>query len=140
MEDWCPPSFAERTKPLQARFGPGLGQDKRTIEVGKIARSLPVAAADDSDDVRAAKFRLLEGKFLFAEGGLEDAVLCLCSEGAQIPGDLREKCDSAWRNKHANKALCEKGSDRGTMPFDGSSGAIEFPANEQKARALVQVE
>src|SRR4051794_29689170 len=59
-DDWCPPSLADKTKGLQAKFGPGLGEGVRTVVVGQSLETLGVSPKPGKD-VRIAKLRLVRG-------------------------------------------------------------------------------
>ena len=136
MENWCPPGIVEKTKGLQARFAPGLGEGKRIVEVGAAGASLTVPPKPD-EKVRAAKLTLKSGNFAIARGP-EDAVVCLCRAKAPIPANLRDQCDAPWRRKHANRSACLAKFDRGTIPFREPGGTLLFPTNQQSAKVQVE--
>ena len=123
LSDYCPPNFAEKTRGLQARFAPGLGQDKQTVIIGSADTGLPVKAGKKT---RAAKLKLVGGSFVRVKKG--DDIVCLCAEGTPIPGALRNSCDSHWRREHTGLAVCQPGFDAASMPFDDKPGLLVFPA------------
>jgi hypothetical protein len=132
-KDWCPPSIAESTRGLQARFGPGLGQGTQTVDLGQSGGAVSVNPKIGKK-VRTAKLTLKSGNFALARGP-EDAVVCLCRRGASIPPILHTQCGAQWRSK--NPGVCAGGYDRGTMPFTELGGQITFPA--PGASATVEV-
>lgn len=136
MENWCPPAIVEKTKGLQARFAPGLGEGKRIVEVGQAGASLSVPPKPD-EKVRAAKLTLKSGNFAIARGP-EDAVVCLCRENAPIPANLRDQCDTPWKKKHANRSVCLAKFDRGTIPFREPGGTLSFPTTQQLTKVQVE--
>ena len=136
MKDWCPPEIVEKTKGLQARFAPGLGEGKRIVEVGQLGASLPVPPKPGKK-VRAAKLLLKEGNFAIARGP-EDAVVCLCRENAPLPANLRDQCDARWKEKHANRGTCLPKYESGTIPFREPGGTLLFPTNQQPAKVQVE--
>ncbi len=136
MENWCPPGIVEKTKGLQARFAPGLGEGKRIVEVGAAGASLTVPP-DPDEKVRAAKVLLKQGNFVIAKGP-EDAVVCLCRANAPIPANLREQCDGAWKKAHKDHGVCKPKFDRGTIPFREPGGTLLFPTNQQPAKVQVE--
>ena len=124
-KNWCAPSLAESTRGLQARFGPGLGQGTQTVELGQFGGGVSVKPKIGKK-VRTAKLSLKAGNFALAQGP-EDAVVCLCRRGAQIPPNLRGQCSARWQAKNPG-STCAAGFDRDTMPFGQFGGQITFPA------------
>lgn len=138
LEDWCPPSFAERTRGLQARFAPGIGRTKHVIEVRQPGASFPVPPEPD-EEVRMAKLKLLSGSFVLIRATPEDASICLCAEGAPIPPPhLTGGCDSRWRKKHSGRAVCQGNFDSGGLVFGPTGGALQFGTVGPPARVQVQ--
>jgi hypothetical protein len=133
-DDWCPPSLAEKTKGLQARFGPGLGEGTRTVIVRQAQESLGVGPKPGKD-VRIAKLRLVSGGFALVKGP-DKSVACLCGAGAPIPANLRDQCDGGWRDGHQGKSVCQQGFDRGSIPIGPEGAALSFPPTGQ----VVEVE
>lgn len=125
-KNWCAPSLAEATRGLQARFGPGLGQDTAIVLLGQGGGSVTVQPKPGKE-VRTAKLALKSGNFALAKGPDREAVVCLCQEGAPIPQNLRGQCDARWQSKNPGPA-CAAGFDRGTMPVGQFGGDITFPA------------
>jgi hypothetical protein len=123
-KDWCPPSLADSTRGLQARFGPGLGQGTQTVELGQSGGGVSVNPKIGKK-VRTAKLSLKAGNFALAKGP-EDAVVCLCRRGSSIPPTLLSQCSPRWQSK--NPGICAAGYDRDTMPFGQFGGQITFPA------------
>ena len=136
MKEWCPPGIATKTKSLQARFAPGLGEGKRVVEIGQFGGSLSVPAKPDKK-VRAAKLLLTEGNFAIARGP-DDAVVCLCRDKAPIPANLRDQCDGPWKDRHAGSGVCLPKSDRGTIPFREPGGTLSFAPTGQLAKVQVE--
>jgi len=133
-KNWCPPSLAESTRGLQARFGPGLDQGTQTVDLGQQGGAVSVNPKIGTK-VRTAKLALKKGNFAIAKGP-EDAVVCLCRKGAPIPANLRGQCSPRWQSK--NGSTCAAGFDRDTMPFGQFGGQISFPAPGMPATVEVK--
>jgi len=137
-DSWCPPSLADSTRGLQARFGPGLGQGVQTIDIGP--QSAPPATVDAKfgTKVRTAKLTLKSGNFALAKGTYGDGVVCLCQEGAPIPPNFRAQCDAHWKKENAGAASCVGGFNRATLPFDQFGGSINFTVTGMPATVEVK--
>lgn len=137
FEDWCPPSLAEATRPLQVRFAKGLGIEKRKVAIGALGAAFPVKADLDAR-MRAARLQLIDGKAAVATG--PKSRQCLCRPGTIIPDELRDKdkCGRLWTEDRRELGWkCQEGDDRGVIPFDKLGGTLRF---EPLQSAVVTVE
>ena len=130
-DDWCPPSLATATRPLQARFGPGLDLPKP----GKVVREISpqqdvifdVPAVTDPDKRRTAKLTLVDGDWAIVEGP-KDFRQCLCKPKLPVPPPLQAGvCGAGWQKEHAKKGwTCQSVDKVGTIPIEWMGGRLTF--------------
>jgi hypothetical protein len=130
-DNWCPPSIAKATRPLQARFAPGLDLPKPgkvVIDVNPQQDSFfdapPVA---DPKKRRTAKLTLVSGTSAIVEGP-DNAKQCLCEPKQLVPPQLQgDSCSADWREEHQKKGwVCQSAGKWGTIPIGAFGGRLKF--------------
>ena len=130
-DEWCPPSIAKATRPLQARFGPGLDLPKP----GKVVKDInpqhdqdfTVPPIGDPKKRRTAKLTLVSGDWAIVEGP-EKFTQCLCRPKQPVPVQLRDPvCGTNWHRDHAEQDwMCQSADKWGTIPIEWTGGQLTF--------------
>lgn len=129
--DWCPPSIAKATRPLQARFAPGLDlpdPGKAVIAITPQQDNVfAVAPVADTDKHRTAKLTLISGNSAIVEGP-DNAKQCLCMPKGPVPPQLQgNACGPNWQEEHAKKGwICQSADKWGTIPIEWMGGQLTF--------------
>ena len=130
-DNWCPPGIAKATRPLQARFGPGLDlpkPGKAVMDVGPQQDAFfSVPPVADPDKRRTAKLTLISGTGAIVEGP-DDARQCLCKPKEPVPQQLRSGvCGPNWQKDHVEKNwVCQSADKWGTIPIGWLGGQLKF--------------
>ena len=129
-DDWCPPSLAKATRPLQARFAPGLDlpdPGNAVVAIGPQQDSFfPVSPIADPDKHRAAKLTLISGSSAIVEGP-GNAKQCLCMPKEPMPPQLQGgACGPNWQKDHAKTGSCQSADKWGSIPIEWMGGQLTF--------------
>jgi hypothetical protein len=130
-DNWCPPSIAKATRPLQIKFGPGLdlpkpGKAEREVNPQQGA-VFDVPAVADPEKHRMAKLTLLSGDWAIVHGP-DDAKQCLCKPKQPLPAQLQgDACGANWQEDHAKTGgVCQPADKHGTIPIEWMGGQLVF--------------
>jgi hypothetical protein len=128
-DDWCPPSIAKATRPLQARFAPGLDlpkpNSKVEITISPQGDNFFTIPPTKPNKRRTAKLTLISGSSAIVEGP-NDAKQCLCKPGEPLASQLLlgGTCSGEWRKDNSNG--CTSAGKWGTIPVDWTGGQLKF--------------
>jgi hypothetical protein len=138
LNDWCPPSIANATKGLQARFAPDLGLKKSVRLSSASMGGATFGVAHSDKKVRAAHIVLAQGDAAILSDG-DKGKLCLCRPGQPMSDALfGDGCGDRWKSDHQKKQhVCQKDDDRGILPFQEDGGRIVL---EPQPPATVTIE
>lgn len=147
FEDWCPPKFAEATRPLQDRFAPDLGIQPVQIENAGLAGGVYRVASSDKRG-RSARITLVNGNSAIlrgiSAGEGNDSKLCLCRPSTRLPDEFDTgNCPKRWIARHFDPrekwppGECRPGDEKGGLPFLKDGGTIVLQAGPE---ARVRIE
>jgi len=139
-DNWCPPSIANATRSLQAKFAPGLDlPEPVTISINPQQDNFfDVPPIADLNKRRTAKLTLISGNGAIVEGP-DKAKQCLCRPKEPVPAMLQgDSCSANWRKEHQKKGwICQSAGKWGSIPVDALGARLTFdkgPAAEVQVK------